>query len=52
MALATDRFDPAGVYFGNTSGTVFGGADEGRGWQAIAQHRPATPAVEGLLAAN
>src|SRR4029077_17171951 len=30
--MATDRLAPAGVYFGTTSGEIWGSADEGRPW--------------------
>ena len=43
--LATDRLDPAGVYFGTTSGELWGSADEGRTWALIAQHLPPILAV-------
>src|SRR6266540_2398113 len=39
--MATDRLDPAGVYFGTTNGELWGSADEGRSWALIAQHLPA-----------
>lgn len=52
QAMATDRLDPAGVYVGTTGGTLFASADEGRSWQAIAQHLPAIRAVETLLTAT
>ena len=44
--MATDRMDPAGVYFGTTSGELWGSADEGRTWSLIAQHLPPILAVE------
>jgi hypothetical protein len=47
--MATDRLDPAGVYFGTTGGTLFASADEGESWQAIAQHLPAIRAVETVV---
>jgi len=49
QALATDRLDPAGVYFGTTGGTLFASADEGDSWQTIAQHLPAIRSVETLV---
>jgi len=44
--LATDRLDPAGVYFGTTNGEIWGSADEGRTWALIAQHLPPILSVE------
>ena len=46
--MATDALDPAGVYFGATSGALFASADEGDGWECIAQHLPAILSVETL----
>jgi len=40
QALATDALDPVGVYFGTTSGEVWGSADEGASWRAVASHLP------------
>jgi len=44
--MATDRLDPAGVYFGTTSGEIWGSADEGRTWALIASHLPPILSVE------
>ncbi len=49
QALATDHLEPAGVYFGTTSGALFASADEGDSWTCIAQHLPAITSVETLL---
>jgi photosystem II stability/assembly factor-like uncharacterized protein len=49
QAMATDRLDPAGVYFGTTTGTLFASADEGDSWAPIAQHLPAISSVETLV---
>ena len=49
QALATDRLEPAGVYFGTTSGALFASTDEGDSWSCIAQHLPAILAVETLV---
>lgn len=38
--LATDRLDPAGVYFGTNAGEVWASADEGGSWQRIAAYLP------------
>jgi photosystem II stability/assembly factor-like uncharacterized protein len=49
QALATDTSDPAGVYFGTTSGELYASADEGRSWNCIAQHLPAILSVETMV---
>jgi len=40
QALAVDSHDPAGVYFGTTSGAIWGSRDEGDHWARIAEHLP------------
>ena len=40
QAMATDRLEPAGIYFGTNTGTLFASADEGDSWRCIAQHLP------------
>jgi photosystem II stability/assembly factor-like uncharacterized protein len=49
QALATDRMEPAGVYFGTGGGELFASADEGESWTSIAQHLPAISSVETLV---
>ena len=49
QALATDTLEPAGVYFGTGSGSLFASNDEGEGWAAIAQHLPTISSVETLV---
>ncbi|MBK8908750.1 MAG: exo-alpha-sialidase [Rhodospirillales bacterium] len=49
QALATDPLEPAGVYFGTTSGALFASTDEGDTWTSIAQHLPAITSVETLV---
>lgn len=49
QALATDQLDPAGVYFGTSSGALFASADEGESWGCIAQHLPTITSVETLV---
>ena len=48
QAMATDRCDPAGVYFGTNSGSVFASADEGESWSEIAHHLPTVLCVETM----
>jgi hypothetical protein len=40
QAMCTDTADPAGVYFGTTSGEIWMSRDEGENWQQIAAHLP------------
>jgi hypothetical protein len=49
QAMATDALDPAGVYFGTTSGAVFASADEGESWDCIARHLPLVTSVEAFV---
>jgi photosystem II stability/assembly factor-like uncharacterized protein len=49
QALATDQLEPAGVYFGTTSGALYASPDEGESWSCIAQHLPAISSVETLV---
>ncbi|MCX2723145.1 WD40/YVTN/BNR-like repeat-containing protein [Roseibium salinum] len=48
QAMAGDRRDPAGIYFGTNSGSVFASMDEGENWQEIARHLPTVLSVEVL----
>ena len=48
QAMATDALEPAGVYFGTTSGSLFASADEGESWAVIAEHLPTITSVETL----
>jgi photosystem II stability/assembly factor-like uncharacterized protein len=48
QAMAGDGRDPAGVYFGTNSGSVFASLDEGDTWSEIARHLPTILAVEVL----
>jgi photosystem II stability/assembly factor-like uncharacterized protein len=46
QALAVDHAEPAGVYFGTSSGSVYASADEGETWACIAQNLPAISSIE------
>jgi hypothetical protein len=46
QAMTADANDPAGVYFGTTSGEVWASRDEGRTWKCIARNLPHIYAVE------
>ncbi|KUG57136.1 glycoside hydrolase [Serinicoccus chungangensis] len=48
QAMAGDTGDPAGLYFGTNTGSVFATADEGESWQEIARHLPTVLSVEVL----
>ena len=39
-AMCTDGADPAGVYFGNRNGEVFGSGDAGATWSQVGDHLP------------
>jgi photosystem II stability/assembly factor-like uncharacterized protein len=46
QAMAVDRLDPAGVYFGTSSGSVYFSRDEGETWSRLAEHLPTITSVE------
>jgi photosystem II stability/assembly factor-like uncharacterized protein len=46
QAMTVDDGDPVGVYFGTTSGEVWGSADEGESWQPVVQHLPEIYSLE------
>ncbi len=50
-AMAVDRLDPVGVYFGTSTGQVYASADEGRTWSRIADNLPPIWSVEALVIA-
>ncbi|GHF39028.1 photosystem II stability/assembly factor-like uncharacterized protein [Amycolatopsis bartoniae] len=45
-AMAVDRLDDCGVYFGTTGGQVYGSADGGDSWAPIVRDLPAVLSVE------
>jgi photosystem II stability/assembly factor-like uncharacterized protein len=45
-AMAVDRLDKCGVYFGTTGGQVYGSADAGDTWTPIVRDLPAVLSVE------
>ncbi|WP_192384019.1 WD40/YVTN/BNR-like repeat-containing protein [Mesorhizobium silamurunense] len=49
QAMATDRLEPGGVYFGTSSGTVFASANEGDSFAPIAEHLPVITSVETMV---
>ena len=46
QAMTADLLPTVGVYFGTTSGEVWGSRDEGRTWKCLAAHLPEIYAVE------
>ncbi len=48
-AMAIDRLDPVGVYFGTASGHLYGSSDEGRSWHLIADNLPPIWSVEAAV---
>lgn len=48
QAMSGDAGDPAGIYFGTNSGSVFASADEGETWDEVARHLPTILCVEAL----
>lgn len=48
QAMAGDTRDPAGVYFGTNTGSIFASRDEGETWEEIARHLPTVLSVEVL----
>ena len=45
-AMAVDKLDPCGIYFGTTGGQVYASADGGDNWTAIVRDLPAVLSVE------
>jgi hypothetical protein len=48
-AMAVDRLDPAGVYFGTSAGQLFASGDEGESWELVAGHLPPIWSVEAVV---
>ena len=46
QAMTTDVAPTVGVYFGTTSGEIWGSRDEGRTWKCLARHLPHIYALE------
>jgi photosystem II stability/assembly factor-like uncharacterized protein len=46
QAMAADSHDPAGIYFGTTSGEVWASFDEGASWNCLVMHLPEIYSVE------
>ncbi|MFJ6616837.1 WD40/YVTN/BNR-like repeat-containing protein [Kitasatospora sp. NPDC091335] len=50
-ALRTDDADPAGIYFGNRTGDVYGSRDEGESWSLLLSHLPDVLCVRAAVVA-
>lgn len=48
-AMAVDSLEQPGVYFGTSTGQVFGSADEGEHWQLVADYLPPIWSVEAAV---
>ncbi len=46
QAMAVDTHAPLGIYFGTTTGDVWGSSDEGESWRELARHLPHIYALE------
>ncbi len=49
QAMAADSMEPAGIYAGTSSGTLFASTDEGETWNSIAEHLPTVLSVETMV---
>ncbi|MDE2028325.1 MAG: exo-alpha-sialidase, partial [Candidatus Omnitrophica bacterium] len=45
-AMAVDKLDSCGIYFGTTGGQVYASSDSGNSWQCIVHDFPAVLSVE------
>ncbi|MES2208857.1 MAG: exo-alpha-sialidase [Chloroflexota bacterium] len=48
-AMAVDRLNPVGVYFGTATGQLYGSADEGQTWRLLAENLPPIWSVEAAV---
>ncbi len=49
QAMATDKLEPAGIYFGTSTGRLYASANEGESWNCIAPYLPPILSVETLV---
>jgi hypothetical protein len=49
-AMAADQHQPGGIYFGTSSGTVYGSADLGESWRELSSGLPRIMSVEAYQA--
>ena len=45
-AMAADKLDKCGIYFGTTGGQIYASSDEGDNWTAIASNLPGVLSIE------
>lgn len=50
QALCADTLEPAGVYFGSSTGHLFASADEAENWQEVASYLPPISSVSAFVA--
>jgi hypothetical protein len=48
-AMATDRLEPAGVYFGTNTGQLYASADEGESWRLITADLPPVSSINAAV---
>ena len=48
-AMARDELEPVGVYFGTSTGQLFGSADGGESWSSIVTTLPPIWSVEAMV---
>ena len=48
-AMAVDQMDQAGIYFGTSTGQIFGSNDAGENWQELCNNLPPIWSVETML---
>lgn len=49
QSLCTDQADPLGLYFGTTSGQVWGSRNEGKSWDKLVDYLPEILALEAVV---
>ncbi len=49
QAMTIDHEKPAGIYFGTTSGEIWGSFNEGKSWNSLARHLPHIYALEASV---
>jgi photosystem II stability/assembly factor-like uncharacterized protein len=48
VAMAVDRLDPVGVFFGTSTGQLYGSVDEGETWSVVTENLPPIWGVEAV----
>lgn len=49
QCMSVDEEDPVGIYFGTTSGEIWGSNDEGAQWRCLIQHLPEVYSVQAVV---